>query len=47
MTFTFSLVKRLLGNDIVCIASTTKRNVIERDGKKISIFKFVKFRKYV
>ena len=47
MTFTFALVKKLLENNIVCVASTTERNAIETDGKKISEFKFIKFRKYV
>jgi hypothetical protein len=47
LTFTFALVKKLLENNIVCVASTTERNAIETDGKKISEFKFIKFRKYV
>jgi predicted house-cleaning noncanonical NTP pyrophosphatase (MazG superfamily) len=48
LTFTFALVKKLLENNIVCVASTTERNAIEtEDGKKISEFRFIKFRKYV
>jgi hypothetical protein len=29
-----------------CIHSTTKRDVVEKDGVKTSVFKFCKFRKY-
>lgn len=53
MCFTYNVVelakffsKRELEN-ITCIASTTKRNVVEKeDGTKISIFEFVQFREY-
>lgn len=53
MCFTYNVVdlaklflKKELKN-IICIASTTKRNVIEKeDGTKISIFEFVQFREY-
>lgn len=47
MTFTFALVSRLKALDITCVASTTERIVkMMPDGKKISEFKFVQFRKY-
>jgi len=46
MTFTFNLVNFLKDNGYHCYASTTKRNVIEKDGVKTSVFEFVKFREY-
>jgi hypothetical protein len=46
MNFTYCLVTKLKALGIVCVASTTKRNVIELDGKVVSEFKFVRFRKY-
>lgn len=47
MTFTYNLVKILKDNGYFCYASTTKRNVVEKeDGTKISIFEFVQFREY-
>lgn len=46
LTFTFNLVNKLIEKDIVCIASTTERKSLEENGKKISEFKFVEFRKY-
>lgn len=46
MTFVYNVVRRLCVLGITCIASTTKRVVEEVDGKKVSQFKFVKFRKY-
>ena len=49
MTFTYKLVDRLLNYyGIQCVASTTKRIVIENeeDVTKTSIFEFVQFRKY-
>lgn len=47
MTFTYNLVKILKDNGYHCYASTTKRNVVEKeDGTKISIFEFVQFREY-
>ena len=47
MTFTYNLVKLLKENGYHCYASTTKRNVIEKeDGSKVSVFEFIKFREY-
>ena len=46
MTFTYNLVKILNDNGYHCYASTTKRNVVEKDGVKTSVFEFVQFRKY-
>lgn len=47
MTFTFSVVSQLKEKGIDCIASTTERNAEEiANGKKISDFQFVRFRKY-
>lgn len=47
MTFTYNLVNSLKDAGITCLASTTERNtVMTPDGKKISEFKFVKFREY-
>lgn len=48
MTFTVLIVERLKEKGIPCIASTTARTVTElADGKKISNFHFVRFRKYI
>jgi hypothetical protein len=46
-TFVFALVSLLLNHNIKCVASTTSRNVIEENGKKITEFQFVKFREYL
>ncbi len=46
MTFTYNIVRLLKESEIPAIASTTNREVIEKDGKKISVFKFVRFRDY-
>lgn len=47
MTFTYNLVKLLNENGYHCYASTTKRNVVEKeDGTKISVFEFIQFREY-
>lgn len=46
MTFTFTLVHRLLKANILCIASTTNRTVTEKNGEKVSVFQFVHFRPY-
>ena len=46
-TFVFALVSLLLSSGIKCVASTTRRTVEEEaNGKKISVFEFVKFREY-
>jgi len=46
MTFTFRLINRLQAVGITCVASTTIRNVIEKNGTKTSVFEFVQFRDY-
>ena len=46
-TFVFALAYLLIKNDIVCVVSTTNRNTVEVGNKKISEFKFVRFRKYL
>jgi len=46
-TFVFALVTMLLRSGIKCIASTTRRTVEqENNGRKTSVFEFVKFREY-
>lgn len=49
MTFTFALIKLLQQQGIKCIASTTKRIIIdEGDGvKEKVIFEFCRFREYI
>ncbi len=46
MNFTFALVTRLKASGIKCVASTTQRETVEKDGVKISKFQFVRFREY-
>ena len=46
-TFVFALAYLLIKNNIVCVVSTTHRNTVEVGNKKISEFKFVRFRKYL
>ena len=47
MTFTFLVVTRLKELGIQCVSSTTERNTfMTDDGKKVSEFKFVRFRAY-
>ena len=47
MTFTFALIQCLRIHNIPCVASTTQREIVEHsDGRKESLFKFVKFREY-
>ena len=47
MNFTFTLLQLLQEYHIPCVASTTCRNVIEKElGQKITTFEFVQFRKY-
>ena len=46
MCFTFNLVQKLKALGLPVVASTTKRNVEEVDGKKIVQFEFVQFRSY-
>jgi len=46
MTFSTYLVYLLQREGIICIASTTQRNVVEQDGVKQTRFEFVRFRDY-
>ncbi|MBO4773879.1 MAG: CRISPR-associated protein [Bacteroidales bacterium] len=46
MTLTFAILKRLQAYGIPCVASTTRRETMEENGVKTSVFKFVKFRNY-
>jgi len=48
MTLTMALVKKLQAFGITCVASTTERvTCILSDGRKESVFKFVRFRNYL
>lgn len=46
MNFTFRLVTMLKGDGITCVASTTRRKVVETPEGRLSVFEFVRFRKY-
>lgn len=46
MNFTFALANMLKSRGIVCVASTTKRDTVEENDVKVSIFNFVRFRRY-
>ena len=47
MTFTLALVDKLTAAGIACVASTTRRNVVDNpDGTKTVRFDFVRFRPY-
>jgi hypothetical protein len=46
MTFVFKLVTLLKQNNIICLASTTKRIASEVNNIKTSYFEFVQFREY-
>ena len=46
LNFTFNIVTKLLNKEINCIASTTERNTKNIGDKKLTEFKFVKFRRY-
>ena len=46
LTFVFYFVEQCKAIGIPCVASTTERIVQERDGQKVSTFRFVKFRPY-
>jgi hypothetical protein len=46
LVFTHKLVNSLKSVGIVCVASTTNRNTIEKNGTKTSVFEFVQFRDY-
>ncbi len=44
--FCFLVVSLLIKNGVVCVASTSERNVVVSEGTKIVKFKFVQFRQY-
>lgn len=44
--FVYQMVKLLEENDVEAVSATSKREVIEDGEKKISVFKFVRFRNY-
>ena len=46
MTFSFALVALLQKEGVRCVASTSKRMVVEQQGQKIVTFNFVQFRGY-
>lgn len=46
LTFVFHLTQMLKKKNIKVVASTTDRIVEEKEGKKIVIFNFVRFREY-
>lgn len=47
MTLTMSIVSMLKKNGVTCIASTTERcSKTQHNGKTISVFRFVRFRRY-
>ena len=45
-TFVYAFIQLMQKEGVTCIASTTKRNVVNSSKGKIVKFKFVKFRKY-
>lgn len=46
LTFCFCFAIMLANAEIQCVASTTRRNAVEKNGVKTSVFEFVKFRNY-
>ncbi len=46
MTFCFALITKLKNVNIKCLASTTSRNVLEKENSKTSVFEFERFRYY-
>jgi hypothetical protein len=46
LTLTYCLVNAFMAKEIKCIASTTERVAEEKDGVKISEFRFKQFREY-
>lgn len=46
LTLCFKIITVLKKNNITCLASTSSRNVIEKNNQKIAFFDFVQFRKY-
>ncbi len=48
LTFCFALARLLLRSGITCVASTTRRQVVnESSNQKTSLFQFVQFRSYL
>ena len=47
LTFCFLLVQKLHSNGIMCVASTTERNVVEENNFKTTEFQFCRFRQYL
>lgn len=45
-TLCFSVAKKLQDLGIKVLSACSKRDVVEKDDKKISVFRFVKFREY-
>lgn len=45
-TLCFSVTQKLQALGIKVLSACSKRDVIEKDGKRISVFRFVKFREY-
>jgi len=45
-TLTFALVHRFQQHGVPCYAATTERQVEDADGRKTSVFRFVRFRAY-
>jgi len=46
LNFTFSLVNKLLANNVKVVVSTSNRNTIDKQNGKITKFDFVRFREY-
>lgn len=47
MTLTYAIITKLLAAGVTCVASTTERIIRQfSDGRKESVFRFVRFRKY-
>lgn len=46
MTLTYRIVELLKEEGVLCLASTTRRNVVEYDSGKTSMFEFRQFRRY-
>lgn len=47
MNLTYTLVNRLQAEGVVCLASTTEHiSQVSPDGRRYSVFRFVRFRKY-
>lgn len=46
LCFCFSLIQMLQKHGIKCIASTSKRNVVQKENVKTTVFEFCRFREY-